>query len=285
MTSTFGARLAESVSARGPLCAGLDPHPALLRAWGCGGDAAGLERFALHATEALAPTVAVLKPQSALFEAYGSAGVAVLERVVARARDAGALVLLDVKRGDIGSTMAGYAAAYLSPESPLAADAITVSPYLGFGSLEPALETARAAGAGVFVLARTSNPEGAGPQLARLPDGRCVAQSIVDDAAARNAGAEPGGDVGVVVGATIEPGELDLAALNGPILAPGLGAQGAEVDDLRSVFGANARRLLPVAARSILEHGPDPEALAAAARHTADAVRALHPSNMSTDTP
>lgn len=209
MTKAFGARLADSVAARGPLCAGLDPHPALLRAWGCVEDTAGLERFALGATEVIAPRVAVLKPQSALFEAYGSAGVAVLERVIARARDAGALVLLDVKRGDIGSTMAGYAAAYLSPESPSGADAITVSPYLGFGALEPALETARAAGAGVFVLARTSNPEGGRTQLARLDDGRTVAQSIIDDAAARNAGAQPGGDVGVVVGATSSPGELD----------------------------------------------------------------------------
>lgn len=275
MPRAFGARLADAVAARGPLCAGLDPHPVLLRGWECGEDAAGLERFALRATEVLAPRVAVLKPQSALFEAHGSAGIAVLERVVELAREAGALVLLDVKRGDIGSTMAGYTAAYLSAESALAADAITVSPYLGFGALRPALETARATGSGVFVLARTSNPEADAVQRARLADGRSVAQSIVDEAATWNAGAVPGGDVGVVVGATTPPGDLDLTGLHGPILAPGFGAQGAGVADLRRVFGADARRLLPVAARSILEQGPDPDNLAAAVARTAADVSEL----------
>lgn len=275
MTRAFGARLADAVAARGPLCAGLDPHPGLLRAWGCAEGPAGLERFALGATEVLAPRVSVLKPQSALFEAHGAAGMAVLERVVDRARAAGALVLLDVKRGDIGSTMAGYAAAYLGSESTLAADAITVSPYLGFGALRPALETARATGAGVFVLARTSNPEATGIQRARLDDGRTVAQSIVDEVAECNVGAVPSGDVGVVVGATTPPGDLDLTGLHGPILAPGFGAQGAGVNDLRRVFGNNMRGLLPVAARSILEHGPDPEELDTAVRRTAEVVSSL----------
>ncbi|HEX2264522.1 MAG TPA: orotidine-5'-phosphate decarboxylase, partial [Pseudonocardiaceae bacterium] len=160
----FGVRLARVVAARGALCAGIDPHPELLRQWGLDDDVAGLERFARGAVEALAPEVAVIKPQSAFFERYGSRGVAVLERVLVAARDAGALVLLDVKRGDIGSTMAGYAAAYLSDGAPLAADAITVSPYLGVGALEPAFELASGTGRGVFVLALTSNPEGAAVQ-------------------------------------------------------------------------------------------------------------------------
>ena len=98
--------------------------------------------------EALASRVAVLKPQSAFFEAYGSAGVAVLERLIAAARGEGALVLVDAKRGDIGSTMAAYAAAYLSDASPLAADAVTLSPFLGFGALQPALDAATASGRG-----------------------------------------------------------------------------------------------------------------------------------------
>lgn len=275
MSGAFPARLAERLAARGPLCAGIDPHPALLRSWGLSEDVSGLERFARTATEVLAPQVALLKPQSAFFEAFGARGMGVLEQVIAQARAAGALVLLDVKRGDVGSTMAAYAAAYLAEGAALAADAVTVSPYLGFGSLEPVLSTARAAGAGVFVLARTSNPEAAEVQNARLPDGRTVAQSIVDAAARRNAEAGSGGDTGVVVGATIGPGELDLDGLGGPILAPGLGAQGAEVDDLRRLFGANTSRVLPVAARSILEHGPDPQALDAAARHTNQAVQGL----------
>ena len=162
---------------RGPLCVGIDPHLPLLRDWGLPDDPAGLERFALTVVEALADRVAVVKPQSAFFERFGSRGIAVLERVLAGIRAAGALALLDVKRGDIGSTMAGYAGAYLDPASPLAADAITASPYLGFGSLRPLLDAAYAHGAGVFVLALTSNPEGAAVQRATGPDGRTVAQT------------------------------------------------------------------------------------------------------------
>lgn len=264
----FGAKLAAATAERGPLCVGIDPHPGLLEAWGLPVDASGLERFALTAVEALAGEVAVLKPQSAFFEVYGSAGIAVLERTMRAAREAGALVLLDVKRGDIGSTMAAYAQAYLDDGAPLAADAVTLSPYLGFGSLRPALELAAKSGRGVFVLARTSNPEGA--QLQEL-----VAQSIVDDVAARNAQTRPGarGDVGVVVGATARHG-LDLSGLGGPILAPGVGAQGARPADLRELFGTVLSSVLPSTSREVLGHGPDPVALRDGARRAVAEARA-----------
>ncbi|MFZ5849991.1 MAG: orotidine-5'-phosphate decarboxylase, partial [Actinomycetota bacterium] len=183
----FAARLLAALADRGPLCVGIDPHPALVAAWGLPDDVSGLERFALGATEALAGQVAVLKPQSAFFERFGSRGVAVLERVLAAARAGGALTLLDVKRGDIGSTVAAYAAAYLHPGSPLQADAVTASPYLGFGALRPLVDAARAHGGGLFVLALTSNPEGATVQLARGPDGRTVAEAVLAEAAAVNA--------------------------------------------------------------------------------------------------
>jgi orotidine-5'-phosphate decarboxylase len=264
----FGARLAAAVTARGPLCAGIDPHPGLLASWELPVDVSGLERFALGATEAIAAEVSLVKPQSAFFEAFGAAGIAVLERVVRVAKDAGALVLLDVKRGDIGSTMGAYTAAYLADGAALEADAITVSPYLGFGSLEPALERAAAGGKGLFVLARTSNPEALSLQNALLANGKTVAQGIVDAAASVNAGAEPFGDIGVVVGATIDPGELDLSALNGPVLAPGFGAQGATADDLRKVFGEALAGVLPSSSRDILKYGPGPEALRAAVKRT-----------------
>src|SRR3954447_19065512 len=171
---TFGQRLTDAIGKRGPLCVGIDPHPALLTRWGLGGDVAGLERFARTVVDALADRVAVVKPQSAFFERFGSLGVAILESTIRQLREAGALVLLDVKRGDIGSTMAAYASAYLDPASPLCVDAITVSPYLGFGSLRPALDLAAARGNGVFVLALTSNPEGASVQHAVASDGRTV---------------------------------------------------------------------------------------------------------------
>ncbi|MFZ0832441.1 MAG: orotidine-5'-phosphate decarboxylase, partial [Mycobacterium sp.] len=193
----FGARLADATSRRGPLCLGIDPHPELLDAWDLPGDHDGLARFSAICVEAFAD-FAVVKPQVAFFEAHGANGYAVLERTIHALRQAGVLVLADAKRGDIGSTMAAYAAAWAG-DSPLAADAVTASPYLGFGSLLPLLDAAAARQRGVFVLAATSNPEGAEVQRART-DGRTVAQAIVDAAAARNR--EAPGSVGVVVGAT-----------------------------------------------------------------------------------
>ncbi len=275
----FGARLAAALDARGPLCAGIDPHPTLLADWGLETTPAGLERFARTVVEALAERVAVLKPQSAFFEAFGSAGVAVLEKVLAQGRAAGALMLLDAKRGDIGSTMAAYASAYLTDGSPLAADALTVSPFLGFGSLRPAIDAALAGGRGLFVLCRTSNPEGASIQLARTPAdaGVTLSSQIAAAAAEINAGADPMGSIGLVVGATVSDISADLVAVNGPLLAPGIGAQGATAADLARVFGAARGNVLPTASRSILRAGPSLLGLRDAAARTVDEVRsALH---------
>lgn len=268
----LGARWAAALADRGPLCAGIDPHPGLLRDWGLPVDAGGLERFALGATEAIAPHVAVVKPQSAFYESFGSAGIAVLEKVVAAARDAGALVLLDVKRGDIGSTMQAYAQAYLADGAPLAVDAITVSPFLGLGSLEPAIELARRTGRGLFVLCRTSNPESGDVQQATA-GGRSVAQRIVDEVAALNAGASPLGSFGLVVGATLDTLDVDLSALHGPVLAPGLGAQGGDAAAVRRLFGAVLPAVSPSSSREILAAGPDPAALREAVERQQDALR------------
>ncbi len=270
MTAGFGARLAAVVDALGPLCVGIDPHGPLLRAWGLADDPDGLARFADACFAAFAGHVAVVKPQSAFFERHGSRGIAVLERLLVAFGGTATLVLLDVKRGDIGSTMQGYADAYLAAGAPLAADAVTLSPYLGFGSLTPALDTASAAGRGVFVLARTSNADGAAVQAAVF-DGRSVAQGIVAEAAARNRGAAPLGAVGLVVGATAEHG-LDLAALNGPVLAPGLGAQGAGPADIAVRFRDIDGLMLPSASRSVLAAGPDVVRLRAAATALRDAL-------------
>jgi orotidine-5'-phosphate decarboxylase len=244
------------MDARGPLCVGVDPHPSLLSAWGLPDSPSGLEQFAQTVVEALADRVAVAKPQSAFFERFGASGIAVLESTIRQLREAGALVLLDVKRGDIGSTAAAYADAYLDPASPLRADAITVSPYLGFGSLVPMIEKAVTTGAGVFVLALTSNPEGWTIQHARGPGGRTVAQLIIDEVAQVNAGVTPLGDVGVVVGATVGDTGHDLTFLGGPVLAPGMGAQGGRPEDLRAVFGASLTAVLPSYSREVLGRGP-----------------------------
>jgi orotidine-5'-phosphate decarboxylase len=267
---TFGARLDAALAARGSLCVGIDPHPALLSAWGLDDTVEGLAEFAERSATALADTAAVVKPQSAFFERHGSAGIAVLERTVRACRAAGALVLLDVKRGDIGSTMTAYAQAYLDPAAPLAADAITVSPYLGVGALAPVFELTAAHSVGAFVLAATSNPEGPQFQHARTAGGRLVAQEVIDEVAARNAGAEPLGALGVVAGATIAAGTLRFDELNGPILAPGVGAQGGTAADVRRVFGGSARNVVPSVSREVLRHGPDPRALADAVRRLVD---------------
>ncbi len=276
---TFGARLAAARAAHGPLCVGLDPHPALLSAWGLRDDADGLRRFALGALEAVAGEVAAVKPQSALFERHGSAGVAVLEEVVAAGRAAGTLVVVDAKRGDIGSTMAAYADAYLREGSTLAGDALTVSPYLGFGSLRPAVDAAAANGRGLFVLALTSNPEGASVQHARGADGVPVAVAVARAAAQLNvtelrATGGTLGSVGLVVGATIGDAArrlgLDLAAVRGPLLAPGIGAQGAGPRELADVFGDALDAVLASTSRGVLGAGPGRSALRGAARRASD---------------
>lgn len=264
-TVHFGKRLDVALGDRGSLCVGIDPHPALLEAWGLSDDVDGLARFAELCVEGFADVAAVIKPQSGLFEPYGARGIAVLEQTVAACRDAGALVVLDVKRGDIGTTMAGYARAYLDPAAPLACDAITLSPYLGVGSLAPAFELCERHGTGAFVLALTSNPEGPQVQHARTADGRTVGQLVIDELAARNAGAEPMGSLGVVVGATIGDGpETRFETLNGPFLVPGIGAQGGTADDVRRIFGDALHNVVPSVSREVLRHGPDGAALRAA---------------------
>lgn len=276
MTDHFGARLHAAMQERGRFCVGIDPHASLLRDWGLSDDVAGLEAFTRTVVAAVAPEVSVVKPQSAFFERFGSRGIAVLERVIADSRAAGALVLLDVKRGDIGSTSQAYADAYLDPASPLASDAITASPYLGFGSLDPMVETARRHGAGVFVLALTSNKEG--PEVQHATSGGAgqgtVAGIVLGHLRALNEGLTPVGDLGAVIGATIGDSAEDLD-FNGPVLAPGFGAQGGTVEDLRRIFGPVARHVLPSSSREVLSAGPDPTALRDAARRGNDAVAAL----------
>ncbi|BCT76327.1 orotidine 5'-phosphate decarboxylase [Sinomonas cyclohexanicum] len=270
----FGERLAAAVERRGPLCVGIDPHPALLASWGLTDDAEGLRRFSAAVVEAVADVAAAVKPQVALYERHGSAGIAALEELLADARGAGVLTIADAKRGDIGSTMAAYAQAWLGETSPLAADAVTLSPYLGFESLRPALDLAAQTGRGVFVLALTSNPEGASVQ--HVGGEASVARRIVEAAGAENrrySGADAGhGSVGLVVGATVGDAVarlgLDLAAMGGPVLAPGLGAQGATAEMMRETFGAAYPRVLGTSSRDILAAGPDRAKVRARAERT-----------------
>ena len=275
----FGDRLYAAMREHGPVCVGIDPHASLLTSWGLTDDANGVREFSLRVIDALGGRVAAFKPQSAFFERHGSRGVAVLEEVIAACREVGSLSIVDAKRGDIGSTMDGYAQAYLSVSSPLAGDAVTLSPYLGVGSLAPALELARRTGRGVFVLALTSNPEGASVQHARGASGASVAGDVVSQLAEFNAHCDKLhlGPAGIVVGATvgdaIERLGLDLPALRGAFLAPGVGAQGAGAAQVRQVFAGVEDAVLASSSRAILSAGPSMSALRQAYLATAGSLQ------------
>ena len=265
---TFGSRLSSSMEEYGPLCVGIDPHPGLLEAWHLPDNADSLQLFSDAVIDASIGRAAAVKPNAAFFERYGSRGMAVLENLLGRCREVGLLTVLDAKRGDIGSTMQAYAEAFLMPGAPFEADSLTVSPYLGVGSLQPAFDLASGYRKGIFVLALTSNAEGPSVQHAISPGGKSVAADVASAAAQLNLGAEPMGSIGLVVGATVgsavrELG-IDLAALNGPILAPGVGAQGAGPAEVEQVFGNARGRVLVNQSRGVLRAGPSVEGLAEA---------------------
>ncbi|MBL3686942.1 orotidine-5'-phosphate decarboxylase [Leucobacter zeae] len=264
MSRAFGVRLGEALAERRHLCAGIDPHAALLADWGLDDDAAGAERMGREVVAASAGVAACVKPQVAFFERFGSAGIAALERVLADARAAGLLVIADVKRGDIGTSFAAYADAWLTPGSPLEADAMTVAAYQGFGSLAGGFRHVREHGKGLFVLAATSNPEAREVQTAVRADGRTIARSIVDDALAFESPLDAHvKSIGVVLGATLDLADFGIdvslppASPALPVLAPGFGHQGARIEDARAIFGGLGWALLANESRGILSGGAD----------------------------
>jgi orotidine-5'-phosphate decarboxylase len=280
VSSSFGDRLAAAFAATGPLCVGIDPHPYLLEQWGLPSDASGVREFGLRVLDGLVGSATIVKPQVAFFERWGSAGFAALEDVLEAGRERGLVQIGDAKRGDIGSTMDAYGEAWFDASSPLRVDALTVSPYLGFDSMTGLVTRARAVGAGVFVLAATSNVEALATQTAVRTDDHgaegTVASGIVDDVLHDNqtAGDAPFGSVGLVLGATVDLDDygIDAARLTTtPVLAPGFGHQGATYADLPRLFGPAAGAVLVSASRALLSAGP--EGFADAVRRDADEVR------------
>ena len=276
---TFGARLAEPWTSRGPLCVGIDPHAALLAAWGLDRRRRRAGAVRVTVVEALADRVAVLKPQSAFFERFGSRGRSPCWRRRSRAPRAGALVLMDAKRGDIGSTMAAYADAYLDPTLPAVLRTRSPSAPTSASARSTRWSTPRSRhGAGVFVLALTSNPEGPQVQHAVTPDGRTVAAQVLAPSPPATPGIDGLGSIGAVVGATIDqPDEIGPEHLDvdGPLLVPGIGAQGGTVDDVRRIFGSACRHVLPTSSREILAAGPDKSALHDAVLRVAESFSTL----------
>jgi orotidine-5'-phosphate decarboxylase len=276
VADSFAVRFAAVRDRHGPLVLGADPHGPVMRAWGLSDDADGLERFSDIVLEAAAGTVGVIKPQSAFYERHGWRGIRALTRLTEEARSAGLLVILDVKRGDVGSTNDAYAQAYLGAGAPVEADAITVHPYLGLAAMGSFVDRAHQAGSCLLVVTRSSNPEGRAVQAATR-EGRSVEQWLIDDIGTLNATLEPGGigPVGAVVAPGLVAPPLDLAAANALFLAPGLGAQGAAPGDVARTFAACPRRVMPSASRSLLAAGPDPGALRDAAATLNEELRHL----------
>jgi orotidine-5'-phosphate decarboxylase len=252
----------------GPLVFGLDPFGDLLEAWGLGDTPDGLDAFADIVVEAAAGTVGVVKPQSAFYERHGWRGIRTLSRLIHSCRSSGVLVLLDAKRGDVGSTNTAYAEAYLGMNAGIPVDAMTITPYLGFDALRPFLDLAHASDTGIFVVTRSTNPEGRSIQAATSSSGMTVEQELVTQISAENRRVAPGriGPVGSVFGPThAAPEGFDLRDMNGLFLAPGVGAQGAKPMDVATCFASCPDRVLPSASRSLLSEGPDPSRMKAAA--------------------
>ncbi|SKA84955.1 orotidine-5'-phosphate decarboxylase [Agreia bicolorata] len=293
MTRTFGQRLHESIERYGQLCVGIDPHGFLLDAWGLPRTAAGLREFGLRVVDAASGTIGILKPQVAFFEVFGSTGFAALEEVLAAARAAGLIVIADAKRGDIGSSVDAYGDAWLTPGSPLEADAVTLAAYTGTGSLAGVFDLAERHNKGAFVLAATSNPESQVLQTATVPDGERLGLTVaglvateIDEwnrarASVDNAESPALGSIGVVLGATknlldygVDARSLGESAPLMPVLAPGFGHQGARFDDIRSIYGPLTAGTIVSTSRSALAAGPSAlrDTLAAQAAQLAGAL-------------
>lgn len=271
MGEPFAVRLFDRVRSLGPLCVGIDPSRQLLESWDRPDSVEGLEFCALAVLDAVIDTAAAIKPQVAFFERFGAAGYRVLERLLDDARDAGVLVVADAKRGDVAGSNVGYADAWLSDRSPLRADAVTTSPYLGVGALSPLFDLAAESGRGVFVLAATSNDEGRALQSARTASNERVQELVLRSVAELNQRADGRGVIGVVLGATRDRPLFDLATVGGPFLVPGVGAQGATADHVARLFErCPPGTVLPSVSRAILQAGPDRAGLRDAARRWRD---------------
>jgi orotidine-5'-phosphate decarboxylase len=260
-TASFATRLATLDSAAARLCVGIDPHPGILADWGLPDSSAGIATFGQTIVEAAAHTgVTLLKPQVAFFERHGVAGMSALADIIGQAKAEGLVVIADAKRGDVGSTVAAYADAWLGAGSDFESDAMTAVAYQGVGSVEPLCEVALEGGKGLFVLVNTSNPESWTLQRSEVSPGVTLAQHLFDGLVARQSSSGVSGWMGCVVGATLAPRER---AVEFPdpmplwVLAPGFGFQGAQLSDLNTLFGSAAQAVIPTVSRSVCQGGPE----------------------------
>lgn len=252
----FSIRLSQAMAEFSPICIGIDPSESELDNWELPDSAAGAREYGLRIIDSAQGRLGIIKPQVGFFERFGSLGYQTLEEIIREAKDAGFIVIADAKRGDIGSTMLGYASAWFGDDSPLRSDALTVSGYLGPESLRETLNYAQDVEGGLFILAATSNPEAAQLQQAMI-QGSTVANNVLR--AAREIGQ---GEMGVVIGATQKLSDFGIDGFTKedvglPILAPGFGAQGARLEDLATIFGASAHRVVASMSRELTKNGPE----------------------------
>jgi orotidine-5'-phosphate decarboxylase len=253
---SFSERLLAIRTELGSLCIGIDPSEEALTDWGIPDTAEGARDFGYAIISACTNRVGIVKPQVAFFERFGSTGYFALEEVLSAARESNLLIISDAKRGDIGTTMLGYAQAWFGDDSPLRSDALTVSPYLGPSSLSETVEIARDVQGGVFVLAATSNVEAEEVQRAKTGS-QSIAARVV-----RAAQELSDGDVGIVIGATQELSRFGVGSIREkdaaiPILAPGFGFQGAQLSNIADLFGASAQNVIPTLSRGLYQAGPN----------------------------
>lgn len=281
LRSDFGLRLKNSMDKYGPLCVGIDPHRALLNAWGYGVNADGAEMFAMRMLQAANGRAAAVKFQLPMFERYGSKGFAALERVLFAARQMGIITIVDCLHGGLTTTISSIADAYFKPGAPLKADAITLLPYYGARSFNNVINDALNNGCGVFIASLTSNEEGASLQTAIRQrgdyKGKTVAYGIAHTAQKHNDGIAGMGSVGLIIGATIgqwiDDSGIDPSSFTGPILSPGYGWQGADAEDLKQVFEGTSGNVLVTVSRAIASQGPDIDGLKQATETVALDVR------------
>lgn len=243
----FADRLVAATEEYGPLCVGLDPHAGRIPDLFGGDTPDGVEAWGLAMVEVAKGRTGVIKPQSAFYERHGWQGMRALTRILEAAREADLTVLMDAKRGDIGSTAAGYAAAFLAKDAPFPSDALTVNPYMGLDTLEPHVKAAEENGKGVIVLARTSNPGSADFQSKSL-EGAPLFERIVEALSPmveRLKGDSGWSGLMLVTGATgpQEARRLRELAPHALFLVPGYGAQGAGAADAMSGFVLRGNRL------------------------------------------
>ncbi len=249
--SNFGTRLKLALESYGHLCVGIDPSAEQLSSWNLPTSALGAERLAMELLDACSGKVGIVKPQVSFFEQFGPAGFDALSQVLSKAREMGFLVIADAKRGDIGSTMNGYARAWLVSEAPFFCDALTLSPYLGPESLSETIELAIENERGVFLLAATSNPESLSVQRAQF-QGESVASSVASYAESLNESFL--GSIGLVIGASVDlatAGISEELLVNTPVLVPGFGAQGTKLSSAGSILRSARSNMICSVSRSV----------------------------------